>query len=278
MFSYIIFFSFLPHSFKHYTNILLFCHSLLWRQWGIFDKIIYLDSDHIVLHNIDRLFEICNDDLCAVNDPTQSVRKMWDQHYFNAGLMLLKPNDKDYFGLLDAIFNNSLTNSSKRSYDYSAFFDLDSFPKHAWFTGGKPGSLLEQDLLNIYFITRTTYLAPGYNIWAKKLNTFMIPGAFYETQKEVEKYVSPRVHVIHGNLWAASDGYGYNFPIEMRLLWYNFYKIATEKVYKKFIYKQEPKICELDDKITSCFLCEGNGTKFEADILECWLNCVQADI
>jgi lipopolysaccharide biosynthesis glycosyltransferase len=194
-----------------------------------------MDSDHIVLHNIDRIFGICNDAICAVNDPTQSVKKMWDKHYFNAGLMLLQPDNKDYFGLLDAIFNNTLTSSKKKTYDYDALSDLESFPKHSWITGGKAGSLLEQDLLNIYFITRVTYLAPGYNIWAKKLDTFMVPGAFYETQEEVDKFVSPRVHVIHGNLWSVSDGYGYNFPLEMRLLWLKYFKSAVHKIHSDYL-------------------------------------------
>ena len=43
---------------------------------GALDKIVYLDVDHIVLKNIDRIIDLCQDGLCGTNDPTQ-MNKLW---------------------------------------------------------------------------------------------------------------------------------------------------------------------------------------------------------
>lgn len=96
--------------------------------------------------------------------------------------------------------------------------------------GGKSGSLLEQDLLNVYFSNRTMYLAHGYNIWAKILNQYMVPGAFFDSQALVDKVVKPRVHCIHGNLWSSNDGYNYNFPVQTRELWLSFWQPAARRI------------------------------------------------
>lgn len=65
----------------------MFSKILLWAPWGALDKIVYLDTDHIVLHNIDHVVTMCaHSGICAVNDPTQN--RMWDGNYVNAGMMV----------------------------------------------------------------------------------------------------------------------------------------------------------------------------------------------
>lgn len=140
----------------------MFSKILLWENTKSFDKLIYLDTDHIVLHNIDNLLRLCSDGICAVNDATQPTEKIWDRHYFNAGMLVFHPNNVDFDGLLDSIANNSLTTGKPGKYDGRAFGSVgrNGSLHHTWITW-RSYSLLEQDLLNFYFITRTTYLAPG---------------------------------------------------------------------------------------------------------------------
>jgi hypothetical protein len=65
----------------------MFSKLLLWAPWGALDKIVYLDTDHVVLHNIDHVVTMCaHSGICAVNDPTQN--RMWDGNYVNAGMMV----------------------------------------------------------------------------------------------------------------------------------------------------------------------------------------------
>ncbi|THD21219.1 Glycogenin-1 [Fasciola hepatica] len=56
-----------------------------------FDKVVFLDADTLVLHNIDELFE--REELSAVPDPN------WPD-CFNAGVFVLKPNLDTFNGLL----------------------------------------------------------------------------------------------------------------------------------------------------------------------------------
>jgi hypothetical protein len=112
--------------------------------------------------------------------------KIWDSHYFNSGLMVLHPNDKDFLDLCDAFENNTLTNGLRsgshrhpkldRTYatpDFHSFYPDIPYstgrdpvtnkrilssdgkpPYHGWFTGGMRGSLVDQDLFNAYFAYR----------------------------------------------------------------------------------------------------------------------------
>lgn len=132
--------------------------------------------------------------------------------------------------------------------------------------GGKSGSLLEQDLLNIYFSNRTMLFAHGYNIWAKVLNRYMIPGEFFDSQELVDKVVKSRVHCIHGNLWSPNDGYNYNFPAETRNLWLSYWKPAA----RQLLHKTPPSANEscINEFVKKCVNCD------RADASEqCWLLC-----
>ena len=256
----------------------MFTKVLLWAPWGALDKIVYLDADHIVLSNVDRLFFICNDGLCGVLDTSQS-NKMWDSAYVNAGLVVIEPNLADYHGLLDAVANNTLTTGAKNAgYNFEAYFSPESASglQHSWFVGGKKGSLLEQDLLNVYFSSRITFLAPGYNTWAVDLKNKMVPGKLYETQAEVDKYVMSRLHVIHGNLWQATDGYTNIFPLETRRLWLDVWVATARKVVAAAdsagggasggdsCFLKETRKCVACDNATS-----------DLDKLSCWFSCVE---
>eukprot|EP00614_Pseudopedinella_elastica_P017686 CAMPEP_0172652164 /NCGR_PEP_ID=MMETSP1068-20121228/243180_1 /TAXON_ID=35684 /ORGANISM="Pseudopedinella elastica, Strain CCMP716" /LENGTH=397 /DNA_ID=CAMNT_0013466571 /DNA_START=470 /DNA_END=1663 /DNA_ORIENTATION=- len=251
----------------------MFTKILLWEQGRNFDKFIYLDTDHMVLHNLDRLIELCQDGVCAVNDSTNPVEKIWDRHYFNAGLMVFKPNEFDFAGLLDAVFNNSLTTGKHGKYDAKAFASKAALGngtfKHTWVTW-RPYSLMEQDLLNFYFITRTTYLAPGYNMWATLLGKMLLPGGFYETQAEVDKFVEPRVHAIHGNLWSPSDGYGHKFTPQLRNMWASFWMDAARKLSQTAAANKNS--CTVATKIGACLSCDQKA-KTDDERLECWLEC-----
>lgn len=143
---------------------------LLWSRWDLFDVVLFMDADHLVLRNIDNLLTICGDAVCAIND--KSHYKTWDLEYFNSGVSVLHPNEKDFNGLVTAFTNNTLTHG-KHLQDELDKRGNHRPPKHDeaayrefWFRGGQPGSLVEQDILNAYFRTRVTFLADGYNAWA----------------------------------------------------------------------------------------------------------------
>lgn len=54
----------------------MFTKLLLWSRHDLFDTILLMDSDHLVLRNIDNLLRVCGDDLCAANERTQF--RTWD--------------------------------------------------------------------------------------------------------------------------------------------------------------------------------------------------------
>lgn len=66
-------------------------------MWSLteYDKIVFLDSDMMVEHNLDELFE--QEELSAVPDIFTPP--------FNAGLMVLKPNKETYQSMLDIYMN-----------------------------------------------------------------------------------------------------------------------------------------------------------------------------
>lgn len=77
----------------------------LWDQE--FDKVIYLDSDMLVVKNIDHLFnveasfaacEAFRSEFCART--RKLVKAGWSREYFNGGFLVLKPNKKVYSDLM----------------------------------------------------------------------------------------------------------------------------------------------------------------------------------
>lgn len=228
----------------------------LWARKDLFDTVIFMDSDHIVVRNIDHLVNTCASAVCAVNDPTQANGKDWDDQYFNSGMLVLHPNEKDYRGLLSAFVNNSLTNKKPGSFDPDSFFSKNQ-PYNSFFT--KSGSLYEQDLYNAYFWNQTTYLSHGYNMWARKLDRKLEPGFYFQTAADIEKFVTPRLFVIHGVLWDKNDGYGYGFPKSLRRLWLEQWKAAAKR-----ILRAGPSACG-DGRIERCAACESDS---------CWYLCI----
>lgn len=64
-----------------------------------FSKIVFLDSDMIVLKNIDHLFDSLHMSAVASGAVLHSD---WENQ-LNSGLMVIEPNEKEYEGLLDCI-------------------------------------------------------------------------------------------------------------------------------------------------------------------------------
>lgn len=64
-----------------------------------YKKIVFLDSDMIVLKNIDHLFELGHMSAVAAGSVLHSE---WDGE-LNSGMMVLEPNHDDYLSLLDCI-------------------------------------------------------------------------------------------------------------------------------------------------------------------------------
>lgn len=67
-----------------------------------YEKIVYLDLDFLILENIDNLFEI--DRFAMVSDANK------DHNFFCSALMVIKPNHKDYIGLVD-LYNDTIKNT-----------------------------------------------------------------------------------------------------------------------------------------------------------------------
>jgi len=67
-------------------------------------------------------------------------------------------------------------------------------------------------------------------MWAAVLGDKLVPGRLYGSQAEVDRFVSPRLFALHGNLWEKGDGYDFAFPMETRRLWLAFWKAAARRV------------------------------------------------
>ena len=280
----------------------MFSKVLLWEPGGAFDRIVYLDADHLVLSNVDRVLDLCKDDLCGVNDMSQ-IAKTWDQAYVNAGFLVITPSKRDFSGLLDAIENNSLTTGVKgQGYHADAFVSRadgrdkgrgDPLLRHSFFTGGKSGSLLEQDLLNAYFWNRTTFLAPGFNSWANMIiKGLLVPGQYFQTQAEIDKYVFSRLYVLHGPLWQVTDGYKHTYDLSVRALWSKAWRRTAPRILQQqrqqlvrdAVLPQGPAATTpgrgagsdghcLVVATERCMRCDGvAGSNVDA----CWLGCTEA--
>lgn len=86
-------------------------------------------------------------------------------------MIVFHPNDEDFKGLVSAFTNNTLTHGRRYQdeLDANGNHKPAKHDEHAyrdWFRGGRVMALGEQDLLNAYFRTRTTFLSFGYNAWA----------------------------------------------------------------------------------------------------------------
>lgn len=66
---------------------------LLWARKDLFDTVLFMDADHLVLRNVDNLFEVCGGDgICAVNDQTQ--HKTWDLVSPTVALLAVSSSDE----------------------------------------------------------------------------------------------------------------------------------------------------------------------------------------
>eukprot|EP00835_Amoeboradix_gromovi_P004535 NODE_358_length_10198_cov_0.265076.p3 type:complete len:311 gc:universal NODE_358_length_10198_cov_0.265076:9048-9980(+) len=71
-------------SFKRYSSMLT--KLALWNMTE-YDRVAYFDSDHVFLNSPDKIFEDCGDAIFCSTPDTQIA-----ETYFNAGLMVIKPN------------------------------------------------------------------------------------------------------------------------------------------------------------------------------------------
>lgn len=89
-----------------------------------FDKIIFLDSDIMVLKNLDNLFE-CAHMTSALDG---EYFNLWpDDPHFNSGILVIEPNEAEYNNLINFVNNFSLTD---------------------W---AKPQCIADQEILNLYY-------------------------------------------------------------------------------------------------------------------------------
>ncbi|KAL8527770.1 hypothetical protein ACS0TY_005569 [Phlomoides rotata] len=124
------------------------------RFWGFveYDKMIYMDADIQVFHNIDSLFDLPSDRfyavvdcLCEMDDPCPEVVQ-WPRElgnhpafYFNTGLFVFEPDLRTYNGLLSTLYVTP------------------------------PTPYAEQDFLNFYFKGISKPIHPVYNLLVSML-------------------------------------------------------------------------------------------------------------
>jgi lipopolysaccharide biosynthesis glycosyltransferase len=211
-----------------------------------YQKLVYYDADHLVLQNVDALCDCgTKGTLCAGIDRTQN-NKAWNKEYFNAGMLVITPAKTDYTALKDFV--------------HAKGFDLEK-QKNEWFPKGKPGSLFEQDILNIYFRNNVFFARDGYNSWMKADS--QEGHAIYKTQEEWDTHVKPSLMAVHGVLWEDND-WGYKFENWVRKAWVKQFHTAVQQLGKSV----DGQLCT--EKITACIQC----TESDAD---CLLKCAGGD-
>lgn len=187
----------------------------LWTLKEFYDKLIYLDSDVIVIKNIDELFddesssndnvnneqENYTNNIKNDNDSKDSISACPDMGWpdcFNSGLLILSPNQKTYLGLLEMMEENGS------------------------FDGG------DQGILNQYFYGKWKRLSFLYNMTFSSNYEYM--PAFNHFKKQVKV-----VHFIGAIKPWMTNRY-INHPLgEYYTLWWNIHDESV-KTKVKFIF------------------------------------------
>lgn len=118
--------------------------------WNLveYDKVIYLDSDMLVVKNIDHLFELdvefaaCPSYVNVYGKNKKLLNSNWSDNYFNAGFLLIEPHESVYGELL------SLKDMFICNHDPSDQGFLNSYYKDNW-----------HKLSSIYNATRRVFTA-----------------------------------------------------------------------------------------------------------------------
>jgi alpha-N-acetylglucosamine transferase len=75
-----------------------------------YDKLVFLDSDIMILKNLDHLFE-CEHMTSALDG---EYFNLWpDDPHFNSGILVIEPNEDEYNRLIDYINNFSFDSWQK---------------------------------------------------------------------------------------------------------------------------------------------------------------------
>jgi len=176
-----------------------------------FDKILYLDSDTIVL---DDLSEFYNTDInnvyagvikdCIAQAIFTHNEKLNIKNYFNAGVMLLN---------IKKIRDNNLKKTLMENLNLS------------------PDGCFEQDAFNLAFNDCVKYLHPKFNFMASnfKLHKNTIK-KFYSIKEDINPVI---IHYTHFKPWKYSG-------IRFSKLWIKYYKMSLFKN-KKLDLKENPE-------------------------------------
>jgi lipopolysaccharide biosynthesis glycosyltransferase len=113
---------------NRYFTAKLFSKLWIWRL-ALYEQILYTDLDTLFIHSPEQLFHMrtSSQNPGMVLDPTK-------KHYYNAGVILLRPSEDEYQRLISA---------------------MDSYEHH--------GETAEQDFLNIFYHGRIVQLDPRFN-------------------------------------------------------------------------------------------------------------------
>lgn len=200
----------------------------IYKFFDKYNKIVYLDSDLLVLQNLDHLFdiEITDSQIAAAPDAG------WPD-IFNSGLFLIKPSLNTY-KQLSQIVDSSSTNSSFDGADqgllnefYQSFGKFNSDKTRSW----KPLSFLYNVTPNGQY-----QYTPAYKRFAKDINVLHFIGALKPWANKVPYYDIAKLSAAASvNEEYNGDAYGLT-----ALWWKIFYKhYGADADIKSVIYNNE---------------------------------------
>jgi len=202
-----------------------------------YDKILYLDTDMIIQHDLSELFDTdINDKYAAVvKDMAATSLKHADKrlnlsNYFNSGMMLLN------------IKKMREENICEKLIDYKLHKDTQRF--------------MDQDCLNAVFNDDVVFLNCKYNYMPINQTDFTDEqiADFYNIPQNLMQNFDSYASVIHltnkEKPWDYKDVYG-------NALWAKYYYKSVLK-HKKIKYKEKPKI-SLKQRITKLFYYNRNA-------------------
>lgn len=136
-----------------------------------FDKIVFLDSDMFVMHNLDALFSCLHFSAVSTRLP---MPWLGDKIYFNSGLLVVKPSIDEFQKVKDCILP---TIEDFRKLDFS---------------------LGDQDVFHRYRIDwpekKELHLPDGYNVFWGSLNSYLLKKNYTLNPNKKKKNM---IYVIH---------------------------------------------------------------------------------